>query len=126
VTGGVTRSRRNERTANYTPACTHPERRRRQLSTAPGVEQLTDLGLDLDTITQVDRELSNIPKCILVPKPFVSEVYVARSVFHEIDEGQAVRVGRFGGANKRCIRGLKGRQHPMQGSVDVIPLTLIP
>lgn len=57
---------------------------------------MTDLGLNLQTMAQVDRELSDIAKRELVRKSFVSEVYVARSVFHEIDEGEIVRVGRFG------------------------------
>lgn len=43
--------------------------------------------------------MSDIAKRELVRKSFVSEVYVARSVFHEIDEGETVRVGRFGRAH---------------------------
>lgn len=60
---------------------------------------MTDLGLDLQTMAQVDRKLSDIAKRVLVRKSFVSEVNVARSVFHEIDEGETVCVGRFARAH---------------------------
>ena len=69
---------------------------------------MTDLGPDLQTMTQVDRELSDIAKRVLVRKSLVSEVYVARSIFHEIDEGEIVGVGRFGSAHESRIHPLTG------------------
>jgi hypothetical protein len=69
------------------------------VSAIPGVELLTNLGLNLHAITQVYRQLSDIAKCLLVRKLFISEVYIARCIFHEIDEGQTVDIGRLGRAN---------------------------
>ena len=57
---------------------------------------MTDLGLHLQIMMQVDRELSGISKRVLVRKSLVSEVYIECGIFHEIDEGETVGVGQFG------------------------------
>jgi len=77
------------------------------VSALPGVDLPTNLGLNLHAIAQMYRQLSDIAKCLLVRKLFISEVYIARCVFHEIDEGQAVDVGRLGRANQSRICALK-------------------
>ena len=60
----------------------------------------TNLSLRLHAIPQVDRELPNVSKRVLVRRGVVRAEELARRVLHEVDRGERVRAGGLARAHE--------------------------